>query len=149
MVGKNLRIPTFLAFGEKGREGGGRLVDVKALREILSIQQKKNRIDYSMRVYEGCGDVFITNTNVSEVDNKCCQEALSIASVWLEVFSRDLNTDPTDGCFVDPHEPSIDFSLVSAQQLREVSRSSSLSNHVHDDPNFFIGGTSSSASFAK
>ena len=134
MVGKNLRVPTFLAFGENGLDEGSRLVDIKAIKELLSTKQRKLSIPFSIRVYEGRENSFIQNPKSTE-DSKCAQEALSIASVWLEVFSRDLNDDPTDGVSSDTVDE--DFATISPYQLREPIRASSVATHVHDDPNFF------------
>ena len=157
LVGENIRIPTFLAFGEGGRSEGSRLVDARAIQELLSAR----KINHSIRVYRGRKENFIEEAVVAtvgdpagDIDNddnqKCCQEALAIASIWLELFSRDMLEDPTDGVFdyryinddsslqktVDEIDTSLSFSMISPDDLMPP-RSSAVAKHVHDDPKLF------------
>ena len=68
---------------------------------------------------------------------------MSIASVWLEVFSRNIIDDPTD---FEGSEEGVEFCLVSSQELRQPESGTPLSTWVHDDADFFstssVGGDS-------
>ena len=146
-MGKNLRLPTFFAFGENGLSEGCRILDAKALHEALMNQRqlkKRKHIEFSFRVYQGCSQRFV-NDPTSEDDLRCSQEALAIAAIWLELFSRDLLDDPTDGvgsAFDDKDEAAaVEFAVVSPHDLPRP-RSSVVARHIHDDPTFFNSGKS-------
>ena len=123
------------------------------------------KINHSIRIYNGRKEDFVQDAVVGVMgdivddtydidDQKCSQEALAIASIWLELFSRDMLEDPTDGIFSssdngnknddcnkdkdteDNLEASSDFAMVSPEDLRS-SRASAVAKHVHNDPAFF------------
>ena len=156
LVGKNVRIPTFMAFGENGRSEGSRLVDARAIQELMSAR----KIKHSIRVYGSRKEDFVQKAVVAVPDNsidsmdndddqKCSQEALAIASIWLELFSRDMLDDPTDGVFnhhdssnerdskdvAEEIDASLAFSMISPNDLMSA-RGTAVAKHVHDDPDF-------------
>ena len=150
-VGTHVRIPTFIVFGEDGISEGSRLVDARAIQELMSAR----KINYSIRVYKGRKEEFVqdavaaaTDDIVSDADLKCSQEAIAIASIWLELFSRDVYKDPTDGIVhhsiigddlkkvEGKMDASLAFSIVSPDDLTEA-RGSALAKHIHDNPDFF------------
>lgn len=161
LVGKNIRIPTFVSCGENGITEGSRVIDASALRELMAAR----KINHCIRIYNGRKEDFVQDAVVGVMgdivddtydidDQKCSQEALAIASIWLELFSRDMLEDPTDGIFrnsengnkneecnedkdtEDNLEASSDFAMVSPEDLRS-SRASAVAKHVHNDPAFF------------
>lgn len=65
---------------------------------------------------------------------------MSIGAIWMEVFSRNLKTDPTEGVgrdTVDADPTTAELLIVSPKALMQAPRRSTIASHVHDDPTFF------------
>lgn len=151
-MGKNLRVPTFIAIGDNGRAAGCRAVDARALYELFTTDKsqlkRRKDIEFSIRVYQGRSQLFMHDTQDAD-DLKCSQEALSIAAIWLELFSRDMDEDPTDGVgsgastkasseiTSENFDSSMHYALISPGDLLNP-RESIVARHIHELPDYFL-----------
>jgi hypothetical protein len=146
-VCKSLCCPTFVTFGEYGVgttttsaavRKGSNLMAAKKLYNCL--QNRSTEIkDFSLRIYESCGGLgdssaFIHRCNLlTEHDQKASQEAISIGSIWLDIFSRD-DEDATSGMGTMKLDNGL--VIVRKEDLINPVRSSAIASYLHEDPNF-------------
>lgn len=81
-MGRNLRIPTFLAIPASDSK---ELFNARALHELFAARSGKEKIDHSIRVYEGRSKNFI-NSIQSEDDSKCAQVSIFMILILLPIL---------------------------------------------------------------
>jgi hypothetical protein len=131
-VGRSLRIPSFLIFGELDSSPGAGVRDAEQLHALLS-DRLSEVADLSVRVYEGRSNGFAHSPKTDE-DRKCGQEATAIGAIWLDVFSAVV--DRTDGTGITRLTDSFSF-ITNKDIARQTLQSSSIASYLHDDPLLF------------
>jgi hypothetical protein len=132
-VGKSLRVPSFLIFGELDKCPGAGLDSAEELHALLS-DRLSEVADLSIRVYQGRNSDFAHAPKTDE-DRKCSQEATAIGSIWLDVFSAG-PLERTNGQGMTRLADS--FCFISNKDIaRQSLQPSSIASQLHDDASLF------------
>lgn len=141
---ETLRVPTYIVLGcgtaEKYK------IDAKGL--LSTLQRRRDEfVDFSISVYEPLSKYSFAPATASgvsgiigddqELQNKARLDALSLGSIWLEIYSRHDKNERTMGTGLNKFGTDA-FMMISNEDLADMSpRSSAVTAELHDDPDLF------------
>lgn len=133
-VSDSIVSPLFAVFGDGDVAKGSTVEDAEYMHDTLVGREAEVK-DFSFRVYEGRSGAFL-HRPVSDEDRLCAQEALALGAIWLDVFSRQQEDDPTEGTGDTKREES--FRIIQMKDLLTTPlRTTTVATYLHDGEDVF------------